>query len=126
MKDERIHIIIEGEELFIASGDRLSPIPNHTEFVRSDPGRLLFHLLQIKIVLTASGQIMLTSERLPGFDEAGKTAPALPIDVLAATMVRRVIAAPDVDDIAALDLCIERLETARTSAEQTREHLHGN
>ncbi|WP_417319635.1 hypothetical protein [Erythrobacter aureus] len=125
MNQERLHILIDGEDLFVARGSTLPPSLQSVWLARSDAVDLLVHLLDIEVVLTASGQIMLAPGTLPGPEDSSDHKPVQSIDTLTAAMTRRVLAAPDADadDLAALDLCVERLEAARTLAMQARSRM---
>lgn len=129
MRDDRIHIFIEGEDLLIARNDTASLPQNSVRLERGDMIDTLLQVFDMEFALTASGQVMLARTAPAETEErqaAGREPPIATIDRLAKAMVCQVLAAPDEDDIAALEQCIERLETAKKIAVQARKYLRGD
>lgn len=128
MRDERIHIVIDGDDLFIAIDHRRDPSAQSlAQFESAAFVAEFFRLLETTLMLTASGEITLAMDGLTDRADSLLTDEwalrTQPIDTLAETMIRHVLAAPDTDDIAALDQCIGRFDAAREIVAQARQRL---
>lgn len=128
MRDERIHIVIDGDDLFIAIDPRRKPSAQSVaQFESAAFVAEFFRLLETTLTLTASGEVTLAMEGLT--DRADRlltnewTLRTQPIDTLAETMIHHVLAAPDKDDITALDQCLDRFDVARKTVAQARQRL---
>lgn len=128
--DERIQIVIEGDDLFIEIDQgRGSPSRNIMKFASAALIAEFFRLLETKLLLTASGEVTLAMDGLADKADAVLSdkwpSRTQSISALSEAMIREVLAAPDQDDIAALQTCIERFDIAREMAAQTLLHLRG-